>query len=949
MEAIRRYFQYYRINCGDADLPIELLSHPLTLRLFCEVTNPRRDREVGVEKMPGSPTALFDQYLDQAILRIRELAPRTHLYYEQDVRIALDVLGNALWEQRARDISEQELRKSLGDEKRAWNESIIRALEQEGVILRITGESPGTTRVMAVYDAMAGHLTASAILSKHGRDGFEQWLKQPTTTAALNGSSNELHPLASDIFRALVGLVPRRLYGQQLWALLDEPIRTVALRRAAHLEGAYLDAATITALAKLVAETPTGASDLLVRLFHTRSAPMHPLNANFLASILRSMGVAQRDLRWTEWIRENRVGLLDDLRHLEERWRRTPTTRASSDPLRAQWVMWILTSTIVPLRDQATRTLYWFGRRDPATLFDLTCTALAVNDPYVSERMLAASYGVAMARHVDFKDQTFVATELPSCARRIYELMFKECAPHSSTHVLTREYGRRLLELAALHHRRLFSTVEMSRIRPPYKDGGMREWKESDIRREETEGWASPFHMDFENYTLGRLVPDRGNYDYQHPGYQKVRTQVLWRVEQLGWSPELFKEVDQQIARSADYPYSRSGDEDRKTERYGKKYSWIAFYEMAGLLRDHGKLERDDEDGRPREIEIDSSFPVPLPKHRPITDDFLGDPKMELKEWILNGGVPDVTPYLRVADIQSNPGPWVALDGFFTQEDTRRGRRIFCFIRSFLVARAESGPFFTHLSRQDLGGRWLPEVPRVLYTFAGEIPWCATYPNNGPTGFRFKTQEQRVKVSRKRPVYFLDGKQLQLTQMDLFRHRMFGDLADLTEGGKALSPAEVQRLEIRRVVVEEEEVWQKVRRFKAFTPVRNFGWEGRNLENEAVHATTLAKEIARDLRLVGQPQTFDMFTKEGAKATVGVSERLDYNNSQNLFLIREDLLKRYLKKNGLALIWAIWGEREYATRLLNNVTGRDSGRPEVLYKVFQAIKRFNAAAGRVLG
>src|SRR5262249_53065107 len=50
--------------------------------------------------------------------------------------------------------------------------------------------------------------------------------------------------------------------------------------------------------------------------------------------------------------------------------------------------------------DQATRPLYWFGRGDSAALFDLTLDALAINDPYVSERLLAASYGIVMAHQL---------------------------------------------------------------------------------------------------------------------------------------------------------------------------------------------------------------------------------------------------------------------------------------------------------------------------------------------------------------------------------------------------------------------------------------------------------------------------------------------------------------------------------------------------------------------
>ncbi len=59
--------------------------------------------------------------------------------------------------------------------------------------------------------------------------------------------------------------------------------------------------------------------------------------------------------------------------------------------------MWLLTSTGRHVRDDATRALYWFGRLQPKALFDLTIESLEINDPYVAERMLACTYGIAMA------------------------------------------------------------------------------------------------------------------------------------------------------------------------------------------------------------------------------------------------------------------------------------------------------------------------------------------------------------------------------------------------------------------------------------------------------------------------------------------------------------------------------------------------------------------------
>ncbi len=81
------------------------------------------------------------------------------------------------------------------------------------------------------------------------------------------------------------------------------------------------------------------------------------------------------------------------------------------------------------LRDQATRTLYWFGRMNPEALFELTVDSLLVNDPYVCERMLAASYGVAMVLQNGADANIFRNERLPRFAKRIFDLMFSERAP----------------------------------------------------------------------------------------------------------------------------------------------------------------------------------------------------------------------------------------------------------------------------------------------------------------------------------------------------------------------------------------------------------------------------------------------------------------------------------------------------------------------------------------
>lgn len=934
-DAIEKYFNYFKINPGTARIPVEFLQHPLTLRIFCQVTNPKRESEVVVDYFPSSLSPLFEKYVANASEQISQMPNLSYSYSVVEVESAIYKFGLELWKSNQREISEANFRAAVSDTARSWDSSLVNLLAQEGIIFRNPGTEPGEYVITPVYDALGGYIIANSLLLKYESDKTFEWLKDSEVIASFVGDNS--HELASDIFRSLVTLAPRRTHGEQLWKEAPDRLRNAAIRLTTELETKYLDGDTVNALLKLLKDNPEARFDIFSRLRGTRGAPNHPLNAEFLDSALRAMAVPERDLSWTEWIRKTRRERFNELHSIELKWKENLTTRTPSDRLRAKWVMWFLTSTDRELRDVATRTLYWYGRGSPDDLFGECMRSLEINDPYVPERMLAASYGVAMARHVDIGDQTFINTILPEFARSLYNSMYAKSAPSRTTHVLIREYATRIIEIALLHNPELFSFVEIQRSKPPFTDAGCREWGESETSKEELHGIDSPFHMDFENYTLGQLVPDRRNYDFKHDGYKKVRAQILWRIEQLGWSIELFKKVDSSITNENYYP--RIGGEAKKIERYGKKYSWIAFFEMYGLLHDQGKLENWQE--RTSSVDIDPSFPERVTKHYLTKVDLLRDPKMDIKDWIANGPLPNVDPYLQLGEVQQVEGPWVALDGFAAQEDENRSRSSFFFIRSFLVNKQDADSFLDHLRHQDLGGRWLPEKQTVVYAFAGEIPWCDTFPKNGFCEFLFVTGEETVKVQRSQKVLCLNGEILGLNWADFVLRRASEDAAGEAEDQHHASNEELERIEIREVPVEVEEVKREYAKFNALIPVCEFAWEGyQTTANNAGHAITLAKEISSDLELIGQPQTFDLFTKDGAiKATFNVSDQSnDFKNHQNMFFIKENLLRIYLDKNDLALIWAIWGEREYSSAQLKKLHGPD--RPEQVYAAFSFVKRY---------
>lgn len=710
-EAVREHFRYWKIDATDASLP-EFLRHPLTLRLFCEVTNPTRQQVVGVSAMPGSLTALFERYLEQVSVQVVKLASRAHRFYAHDVSTAIAAIANRLWESRSRAIEFSELRNLLGDAQRPWDQSLVRALEHEGVLLRIP--SNGSGAFVPVYDLLGGHIIANALLAKYGQATFETWIKEPSTNTLLAGDYNARHPLANDIVSSLVGQLPRRFHSNQLWQLVDEPLRGRALQLAAYLEPASLDAATVEALLELVRKGDAG---ILDRLWEVRGVSGHPLNAQALDRTLRAMEISDRDLRWTEWLRRNQDeyltrshNLFRDLEHLEQRWRSGRVR--DGERLRARWVMWTLTSTVRRLRDQATRALYWFGRLDPKELFVLTIESMTVNDAYVGERMLAASYGVVMSHQN--ADAEFGALLKPFL-EQLAAALVGTSASTPTHHYLARLYVRGIVAFAV----KFYASCLPPSLSSSWSFGSpapVQPLAKGDAGADEA---ARTLHMDFENYTLGRLFDDRRNYDKSHAGHQAAVAHVRGVVWSLGWRKATFDALDGKIAEAA-YRYGRGSRPP--AERYGKKYGWIGFYTYAGLLEDKGQFPSKKREFS--DVDIDPSFPEkpPIDGNTSVPETWLS-PNIERHEsWVSEGTTSIPRSLLRREAIGEHHGPWLAVHGFVKAADRILGREVWAFISAFAT---ESASVLLLCSALSSGTRpWRArDVPKDHYIFSGEISW----------------------------------------------------------------------------------------------------------------------------------------------------------------------------------------------------------------------------------
>jgi hypothetical protein len=876
--AISKYFDWYKIKCDLTLAPLNQFYHPIFLKIFCESQN--RERRVEKQIYLGEQTLLkvFEDYItvsNEAICSKLSKHPSTHVVQE-----ALKNLAKELWKRKSRYVSLSDAVKliDLTDIRNLdWRNSITCAILDEGLLINrdlINGQDAA----LFAYDLLGGYMIAKEIMSALTAEAIGDYVKSPEFKRyLLSDDFSERHHLHEDILRCFSLLLPMR-FGKHLYQLTDDKTAfNFSVHALFEMAPELIDSSSKELIVGLFSR-PENRKPLLKLAKTTVTHVGHPLNMEFWDKLLLELPMSERDLSWTELIRRDSSMFFSDLDKFESACKESINLTGISEQrllLAASFFRWLLTSTVRPLRDTATRALYWYGRRFPNKFYDLVLSSLSINDPYVPERTLAAAYGIAMALQYDFQKSEFREEILPKSARNLYESMFKPDAPHATTHILSRDYAWRLIDAALIHNPDILASAEKQRITLPFRDGGIRNWGESEERDEDKyrEG-SMPIHMDFGNYTLGSLVPNRSNYDFNHEGYKKVRANIIWRLYDLGYSHDLFKEIDKEIYRY-NWRFGRGADGD-KIDRYGKKYSWIAFYELAGFLQDNGLLPEDYSNvSAPRtpHVDIDPSFPDRARECEVIRTDYLGDRSIGLSEWIENGDEADLSAYLIVEKLCNEIGPWVLLDGYINQEDLEAKRSRFIFPRGLLVRKDETSKLVERLENQNLGGRWLPDIPEDYYIYAGEIPWCETFPHNGTNRLEFV--------------------------VDNDTHTSY----------------------------------------EALVPVRYYNWESYHSSvNKAGSAMVPAKEVAEALDLCSQPQTFDLYEKNGRLASITLRWGESWHTEHHLTYLRQDLLEHYLKENNAELVWAIWGEKNFRSESIEEM--RVFSEQHRAYRVFQTIKTY---------
>lgn len=166
---------------------------------------------------------------------------------------------------------------------------------------------------------MAGHMIACHLLA---RASLAQWLQSDEGCVQFQFREPGSHTFAYDVFQALVGLYPQRPGRRQLWQdLSDEKLVMNALLLTAQSDPRHIGRETVERFARAMQESKQFARLAFQRLWSTRAARAHPFDMDFLHGVLMAMSNTQRDLFWSEWIRDKSKEVEDDFKFLSSTWK----------------------------------------------------------------------------------------------------------------------------------------------------------------------------------------------------------------------------------------------------------------------------------------------------------------------------------------------------------------------------------------------------------------------------------------------------------------------------------------------------------------------------------------------------------------------------------------------------------------------------------------------------
>jgi len=937
LEAMTAFFKFYGLSLPQVPLLISEFSSPLFLSCFCRTARDIKGGKAKVAKgikdlalgQVGMTKILEDFYISKEewivkkhTARFKTLIKQSWIWHKSGSCLVKD-MAKIMAAQGRRHLLENEVFQVIknlsgGHYKLKTCEKVLKILIEEGVLIK---DAAWDAQTKTYFDVLkfSFHKFSDHIIARYLLDSYFDSKKVRASLNATNSLGNIFSTEQSifeniDLIEALMVEFGERikknskLTDKDLIDYLPKNIRTKPQIMSAFIESLYwrkpesflnnrglIKKSIIDYVNKVLVRYDNSYRELLNLFVSTATKPFHPLNAKRLDVYLKGFTLTGRDLYWAEYLRKQygSGSVYKLISWIESQSLKNMTADQAECVIIV--LTWVLGTNVKSLRNRATRCLHTVGRIHPETLFKLSEKLFQIDDPYIRERLLAANYGVAMS--LRDSDASLVPKILYPHAKKVYSLFFKRRAILGTTNIFIRDYARGIIEVAIYHKKALFTKNQIRRVRPPYLDGGIRRWGRSiDKDNGKYRDGNAPLGWEFEKDTLRHLVGSRP-YDDEDKNYICLKENIMWRLYQLGYSLDKFGEIDKQI--ESDRGYDRPLNYVGRNERYGEKYSLIAYHEMMGLKLDKKQLDKwwVNEDGRDESSEIDPSFPESEEPARLFSKQLTSGPE-EIKKWMVQKAPPDISHYLKVQKLNGLQGPWILVDGILSEKNIKKSRKATTFTYGVLVDKQNTSKLDEFLNALPFpGNNHIPSLPEVRSIFSGELGWREK-----------RNPEPVLKLKIKR-----GERQRPLTEQE---KKWYGIRISFDDAKPVKEPQIPP--EFKTEPIYEEIPILRLARWFATKDSRYIG-----KDDDIIGMHVPSKKITKGHKLHSKSGSFYLVNNKGEVVAVPITTGKQYGTHENLLYLRESFVSEILRKTGKVLVLITWGERQYWPEDLDNIHRSD--------------------------
>ncbi len=579
LEALEPFFNYYRIN------PLVFPSlenecyNPLFLQIYCEAI-----QEEYVGYRGWSIVEVLERYVEKINNR---LSLDQRFPYANSLNLVdkiLKEIAAKFIESESHYIELSELYEVLHSTVSPYisgYREIILGLEEEN-ILSINSGYRGESLVYFTYERFADIYISLVLLEKYQQEGKELFDK-------ILSSDN---PYFYGVYESLSIIVPEKL-NKELLDLVDIKLITFDtaesfIRGISWRNVQNINERTFHWIDLCLRQENIGLQSLVYESLLKQSYIIEsPLNAEFLHSNIYPLAMSIRDGSWTISINNNSEVPTRLVEIILKQNLSFQHFKRENFELLSWTIIWLFTCTDRKLRDTSTMALVKLYMNEPSIILKNINRFIDVNDPYILERLFASSYGAIL--------RTNEVPQLEEIVDIIYTKIFNQNDVYPN--VLIRDYARGIILFAA--NKGIIDLEEYKKINPPYSSNWYEKTyslQEVDEKLKEMQQVAgeefSGFHAIIRSMTteygrgtgaygdFGRYVFGSALYDWRNQfDDQDLSNIATMRIIDYGYDEKKHGNYDRNLRY-----HNRH---ENLVERMGKKYQWVALYELLAKLTDN--------------------------------------------------------------------------------------------------------------------------------------------------------------------------------------------------------------------------------------------------------------------------------------------------------------------------------------------------------------------------